>query len=235
MLHSYLSPFICDRYSSGSDLLCSAVLLGHVGEDLLLLCIFIQLLALLLQLLALLLLLQGAPPGHTEEKQPSLKALRPWELTASRACLSFSLSARTLCCSALSARRFSWRWDHCCWTWRCFDGLVVLWGLSLSLALKIWRGILQMWLHLFCVKGIKTQYLPAKWEKNKSVESSKHIWGDVLHAAQKDSHDSIDEGDELLFLLLPLDEVSFDQRLQLRQILLHALPVDVLSQTNTVN
>lgn len=58
---------------------------------------------------------------------------------------------------------------------------------------------------------------------------------DVLHAAQKDSHDSIDEGDELLFLLLPLDEVSFDQRLQLRQILLLALPVDVLSQTNTIN
>lgn len=92
-----------------------------------------------------------------------------------------------------------------------------------------------MWLHLFGVKSIKTQYLPAKWEKNKSAESSKHIWGDVFHAAQKDSHDSIDEGDELLFLLLPLDEVSFDQRLQLRQILLHALPVDVLSQTNIVN
>lgn len=49
------------------------------------------------------------------------------------------------------------------------------------------------------------------------------------------THDSIDEGDELLFLLLPLDEVSFDQRLQLRQILLLALPVDVLSQTNTIN
>lgn len=49
------------------------------------------------------------------------------------------------------------------------------------------------------------------------------------------SHDSIDEGDELLFLLLPLDEVSFDQRLQLGQILLLALPVDVLSQTNTIN
>lgn len=29
--------------------------------------------------------------------------------------------------------------------------------------------------------------------------------------------------------------MSFDQRLQLRQILLLALPVDVLSQTNTIN
>lgn len=53
--------------------------------------------------------------------------------------------------------------------------------------------------------------------------------------ADVDAHDSIDEGDELLFLLLPLDEVSFDQRLQLRQVLLLALPVDVLSHTNTIN
>lgn len=110
--------------------------------------------------------------------------------------------------------------------------------LLLNLTMFWWLSSVKrtkLWLHLFGVKGVKTQYLPAKWEKNKSAESSKHIWGDVLHAAQKDSHDSIDEGDELFFLLLPLDEVSFDQRLQLRQILLHALPVDVLSQTNTVS
>lgn len=52
--------------------MCSPVLLGHVGEDLLLLGVLIQLLALLLQLLPLLLLLQGAQAGHAEEKQSSL-------------------------------------------------------------------------------------------------------------------------------------------------------------------
>lgn len=42
------------------------------------------------------------------------------------------------------------------------------------------------------------------------------------------TYDSVNEGDELLFLFLPLDEVSLDERLQLREILLLSLPVDVL-------
>lgn len=55
----------------------------------------------------------------------------------------------------------------------------------------------------------------------------------MLH--RRASHNSVDEGDELLFLLLPLDEVSFDQRLQLGQILLLTLSVDVLSKTNAAD
>lgn len=138
IIHSYLSQFLCDCYSSGLDLLCSPVLLGHVGEDLLLLGVLIQLLALLLQLLPLLLLLQGAQAGHAEEKQSSLlnwelNILTLWEPTASLACLSFSLSVRTLSCSALSARRFSWGSDRCCWIWQYFDDLAVLRGFSLFL------------------------------------------------------------------------------------------------------
>lgn len=41
------------------------------------------------------------------------------------------------------------------------------------------------------------------------------------------------EGDELLFLLLPALKVGFDEGLQFIQVLLHALAVDVLHQTET--
>jgi hypothetical protein len=43
-----------------------------------------------------------------------------------------------------------------------------------------------------------------------------------------ETHDPADECDELLFLLLPLDEVSLDQRLKLRQVLVQTLSMDVL-------
>lgn len=55
------------------------------------------------------------------------------------------------------------------------------------------------------------------------------IWDKHNHRSwSRRTHDSVDEGDEILLLFLPLDEVSLDQRLQLRQILLLTLPVDVL-------
>lgn len=104
MLLSYFSQFVCDCYSSGSDLLCSAVLLGHVGEDLLLLGIFIQLLALLLQLLALLLLLQGAQPQVTQKKQPSLKVFEAVETHGESGLpLLLSLCSDSLLLCSLSA------------------------------------------------------------------------------------------------------------------------------------
>lgn len=43
-----------------------------------------------------------------------------------------------------------------------------------------------------------------------------------------DTYDPVFERDQLLLLLLPVLKVSLDQRLQLIQVLLHALPVDVL-------
>lgn len=51
------------------------------------------------------------------------------------------------------------------------------------------------------------------------------------------THNPVDETDELLFFLLPLDEVRLDQRLELGQVLLLTLPVDVLTttQTNQIN
>lgn len=78
------------------------------------------------------------------------------------------------------------------------------------------------------LNAIKTKDLPAKWRKTEKNSSTE----ETLQSGF--THNSINEGDELLFLLLPLDEVSFDQRLQLRQILLLTLPVDVLSQTNAM-
>lgn len=42
------------------------------------------------------------------------------------------------------------------------------------------------------------------------------------------AHDAICEREELLFLLFALVKVSIDQRLQLRQVLLHSLSMDVL-------
>lgn len=43
------------------------------------------------------------------------------------------------------------------------------------------------------------------------------------------AYDSIREAEQLLFLLLPLLEMSLDQSLEFRQVLLHALAVNVLS------
>lgn len=43
-----------------------------------------------------------------------------------------------------------------------------------------------------------------------------------------DTHDPVFEGDQLLFLFLAVLEMRLNQRLQLVQVLLHALPVDVL-------
>ena len=43
-----------------------------------------------------------------------------------------------------------------------------------------------------------------------------------------DTHDPVFEGDQLLLLLLAVLEMRLNQRLQLVQVLLHALPVDVL-------
>lgn len=42
------------------------------------------------------------------------------------------------------------------------------------------------------------------------------------------AYDSICEAEELLFLLLPLLKMSLDQSLEFRQVLLHALAVNVL-------
>ena len=108
-----------------ADLLLNAsILVSHVSESLLLLGIVIMFLAMFLLLLPVFLFLYTG-----EENTDSLSwenllreiycKIRIYEwignyvevvssgLTASLACLSFSLSARTLCCSALSARRFS--------------------------------------------------------------------------------------------------------------------------------
>jgi len=120
------------------------------------------------------------PPGWAtggqvlsgERPTPSSDADDEGVHTASLVCLSFSLSDRTLCCSALSARRFSCGPKHCV---------------------------------CVCVNLTKNTMIP--------------LWL---------THDSVYEGDEILFLFLPLDEVSLDQRLQLRQILDLPLPVDVL-------
>lgn len=48
------------------------------------------------------------------------------------------------------------------------------------------------------------------------------------HCGTKWAYDAIREAEELLFLLLSLLKMSLDQSLQFRQVLLHALAVNVL-------
>ena len=106
-------------------------------------------------------------------------------LTATRVCLSFSSSARTLCCSALSARRFSCSSTHT-------------------------RAHTHTHIHTHCnclLGGASRQ------------RSGTPSWK---------TYDPVNESDEILLVLLPLNEVGLDQSLQLGQILLQTLPVDVL-------
>lgn len=108
------SHLIFSGRKGGNYLLPGTVLLCHVRKGLLLFGVLIVLLAMFLLLLSLLLFLLATnrvwseAPGR-EATPLHQQASRLFDLcrTASLACLSFSLSARTLCCSALSARRFS--------------------------------------------------------------------------------------------------------------------------------
>lgn len=58
-----------------------------------------------------------------------------------------------------------------------------------------------------------------------STKLTKPAWFLICHCH---THNSVNEGDKLLFFLLPLDEMSLNQRLQLCQVLLLTLPADVL-------
>ena len=52
--------------------------------------------------------------------------------------------------------------------------------------------------------------------------------GGICGSPPPSTHNALFQRNELLFLFLPLFEVYVDERLQLQEIFLHALPVDVL-------
>lgn len=131
--------------------------------------------------------------------------------TSRLACRSLSLSARILCCSALSARRFSWnpnthrdqsrRQNTCFWFWTHISSF----GKSAWFNPKV-----------YC-----------KQTKSKLSE----CW----ISWRLKSHNSFFECDELLFFLLPALKVGIDQGLQLDQVFVLAFLLDVLSQSDTQN
>lgn len=160
-------------------------------------------------------------------------------LTAMRAWRSFSLSLRMRCCSALSALRCSCRrrepWLGCPRTFLLSLGIP-------NIPRAPGTGLLLPHLHM----GGVLQQIPNPWAPN-LAQIPIILWQghgtswvlllqrvSVLFAHEGDglpTYDPVFEGDELFFLLLPALKVGFNEGLQLIQVLLHALAVDVLHQT----
>ena len=78
--------------------------------------------------------------------------------------------------------------------------------------------------------GMPTPLCPGGWGREESAGRGPggSFWTSSQTPRGHDTHDPVFEGDQLLLLLLAVLEMRLDQRLQLVEVLLHALPVYVL-------